>query len=80
MRYPEAVAKRTKDLLFKNNISQYRLIKETCLTKTAIQKMFKNKTKDVKLSTIRVIADFFNMSLKEFFDDEMFNSENLDLD
>ena len=80
MTYTEAVAKRTKDLLFKNNKSQYRLIKDTCLSKTTIRKIFKNETKDVNLSTIRLIADFFNMSLSEFFTDEVFKTENLDID
>ena len=80
MTYTEAVAKRTKELLFRNNKSQYRLIKETCLSKTTIRKIFKNETKDVNLSTIRLISDFFNMSLSEFFNDAIFNSERLDID
>lgn len=78
MTYAEAVAKRTKDLLFKNKISQYRLIKDTLLTKTAVYKMFKGESKDVNFSTIRIIADFFNMPIHEFLNDEVFDSENLD--
>ena len=46
MTLAEAVATRTKELLKKYNISQYRLIKETCLDKTTIQCLLKNKTKD----------------------------------
>ena len=44
MSLAEAVAKRTIDLLIKTGKSQYRLIKETCLDKTTIQALLKNKT------------------------------------
>ena len=40
--------------------------------------MFKGKTKDVRLSTIRLVAEAFGMSISEFFDDELFNYENID--
>lgn len=80
MTLAEAVSKRTKQLLFKNNKSQYRLIKDTCLSKTTLQSINQGKTRDINLSTVRAISDFFNMSLKEFFDDEIFNTENLDID
>ena len=56
MTITEAVAKRIKDLLYKNNMSQYRLIKETCLDKSTIQSILKLKTKDIKVSTISLIS------------------------
>ena len=59
MTLTEATKKRTNELLIKNNISQYRLIKETCLDRTTIQTIFKNKTKDVRMSTIYLIASAF---------------------
>ncbi len=79
MTLAEAVAKRTKDLLFKHNMSQYKLIKETCLDKTTIQSLFKNKTRDVKFSTIFLIASVFDMTVSEFFDCDYFNADNIEI-
>lgn len=66
MTFAEAVTKRTKELLFKNGISQYRLIKDTCLDKNTVRYIFKNKTKDIRMSTVYLIAKFFNMTISEF--------------
>lgn len=75
----EAVARRTNELLIKNNKSQYRLIKETCLDKSTIQTLFKNKTKDIKLSTVFLIAGAFNMTLDEFLNVPYFSKENIEI-
>jgi len=77
MTFAEAVAKRTQDLLKEKGVSQYRLIKDTCLDKTTIQAIFKKKTKDVKLSTVFVIAEFFGMEIWEFTNCPYFKSENI---
>ena len=77
MNLAQATAQRTKELLFKNNMTQYRLIKESCLDKTT-QSLFKNKTKDIKLSTIFAIASVFNMSLSEFFNVAYFDNNEID--
>ncbi len=77
MTFGEAVAKRTRELLFKFNKTQYRLVKETCLDKNTIQNIMKGKTVDIKLSTCFLIADFFGMSLTEFFNAPYFNRENI---
>lgn len=77
MTITEATKKRTNELLIKNNISQYRLIKETCLDKTTIQAIFKNKTKDVRMSTIFLIASAFNMTISEFTNCDYFKDIEL---
>lgn len=79
MTLANAVAKRTSELLRKHNISQYKLIKETCLDKTTIQSIMKGKTKDVKLSTIFLIADVFNMTISEFVNVDYFTKINIEL-
>ena len=68
----QAVALRTRELLKKHNKSQYKLIKETLLNKTTIYNLFKGKKQDVKLSTVYLIAEFFGMTLAEFFDCDYF--------
>ncbi|MBQ8452037.1 MAG: helix-turn-helix transcriptional regulator [Clostridia bacterium] len=79
MNLSEAVAKRTNELLIKNNMSQYKLIKITCLDKTTIQSILKNKTKDIKLSTVFLIADAFNMTISEFTNVPYFEKINIEL-
>lgn len=75
----QAVAERTEELLKKNNLSKYKLGKVTCLDKTTLQSIFKHKTKDVRLSTVLLIANFFNMSLSEFLLGTNFDFENIEI-
>lgn len=79
MNFAEAITKRTKELLIKTGKSQYKLAKETCLDRTTLQAMFKGKTKDVKGSTIYLIAQSFGMTLTEFFDAPYFNDGSIDV-
>ena len=79
MNLAEAVAKRTKELLVAKNMSQYRLIKTTCLERTSIQMILKNKTKDIKLSTVFLIADAFGMTLAEFLSADYFTTEFIEI-
>ena len=78
MTFAEAVVKRTKELMFEKGVTQYKLIKETCLDRTTIQAMFKNKTKDVKLSTLFLIADVFGMTISEFTNVSYFTKQNIE--
>lgn len=77
MNLAQAVALRTEELLKKHKKSQYRLIKETFLNKSTIYSLFKDRKQDVKLSTVYLIAEFFGMSLTEFFDCDYF--KNIDI-
>ncbi len=78
MKPAEAVAVRVKKLLLEQKKTQYRLAKDTCLDRTTIQKMIKGKTNDVNFTSICLFAEFFDMTLEEFFADEIFDRNNLD--
>ena len=77
MNLNKAFAMRVSELLLKNNISKYRLEKETGLTHSAIRYIFNEVNKDVRFSTIVKIASFFDLTLAEFFDDKIFDLKNL---
>ena len=79
MNLAQAVAKRIAELLKKQNKTQYKLIKETCLDKSTIQNIMKNRTKDVKISTLFLIADFFHMTISEFTNTPYFSKQNIDI-
>ncbi len=74
----KAFAMRVSNLLIKNNISKYKLEKETGITHSALRYIFNEVNKDVKFSTIVKIVDFFGMTLSEFFDDDIFDMKNLE--
>lgn len=68
---------RLSNLLNEKNISKYKLEKETGLTHSALRYIFNETNQDVKFSTIVKICYALNISLSEFFDDELFNLDNL---
>lgn len=76
----KAFAMRISNLLIKKNLSKYQLEKETGLTHSAMRYIFNEVNKEVKFSTIVKVAEFFDMSLSEFFDDDIFRYDNLDVD
>lgn len=79
MKLAEAVGKRTKELLFEKNITQYRLTKVTCLNEKTVSDLLKGKTTDVKFSTIYLIVNAFNISLIDFFKSTLFDQDNIEL-
>ncbi len=79
MTLSQAVAKRIEELLKEKKMTQYRLTKETCLDKTTIQSILKGKTKDIKLSTVFLLADAFGMSISEFTNVSYFAKTNIEM-
>lgn len=78
MNLNKAFAMKLSIILNEKGISKYRLEKESGLTHSAIRYIFNEVNKDVKFSTIVKVCDALNISLSEFFDDEIFDIHNLD--
>lgn len=76
----DAVAKRISKLLAEKDMSQYRLEQESGIQHGSMQCIMNRRNKTVTLSTVLMLAKGFNMSLSEFLDDEIFCSEDLDLE
>lgn len=76
----DAVAKRVSRLLLEKNMSQYRLEQESGIQHGSMQCIMNGRNKTVTLSTVIMLARGFGMSLTEFLDDELFCSEDLELD
>ena len=76
----DAVAKRISKLLRQKNMSQYRLEQESGIQHGSMQCIMNGRNKTVTLSTVILLAKGFDMSLSEFLDDDMFASEELDLE
>ena len=75
-----AVAKRISKLLYEKNMSQYRLEQESGIQHGSMQCIMNGGNKTVTLSTVMMLAKGFNMTLIEFLDDEIFQSENLEIE
>ena len=75
-----AVAKRISKLLLEKGISQYRLEQESGIAHGSMQCIMNGRNKTVTLSTVILLARGFNMTLTEFLDDEIFSSEDLEIE
>ena len=75
-----AIAKRVSKLLQEKNMSQYRLEQLSGIQHGSMQCIMNGRNKTVTLSTVILLAKGFGMSLSEFLDDDMFASEELDLE
>ncbi len=80
MNISQAVAIRIKELLIKQNISQYRLERKACLSHDTLKSIMKGKAKGVNLKTLIAIADGFGMTISEFLNSDLFLYDNLNLD
>ena len=76
----DAVATRISRLLQEKNITQYRLEQESGIQHGSMQCIMNGRNKTVTLSTVIMIAKGFRMSLTEFLDDEIFSSEDLEIE
>ena len=75
-----AVAKRISKLLLEKGITQYRLEQNSGIQHGSMQCIMNGRNKTVTLSTVIMIAKGFDMTLKEFLDDDIFESEELEIE
>ena len=76
----EAVAQRIKSILKERTMSQYRLEKNSGIQHGTMQCILKGTNRDIELGTIRMIARGFDMSFIDFLNDEIFFSEELEIE
>ena len=76
----DAVAKRISGLLREKGLSQYRLEQESGIQHGSMHCIMNGRNKTVTLSTVIMLARGFNMSLTEFLDDDVFRSEDLEIE
>lgn len=73
MKLSEAVGKRVENLLAERNMTQYQLYKNGGIPRSTISVTVGGKYKTVKLDTIYQIVATLGITLKDFFDDTLFN-------
>ncbi len=80
MKVSQAVVTRIREVLDEKNITQYRLEKNSGLSKGTITSLMYSRYKGVNLTTLIVIIRTLGMSVEEFFSSPLFNEGNLDID
>lgn len=73
MKLSKAVGKRIENLLIERKMTQYQLYKNGGIPRSTISVTIDGKHQTVKLDTIYQICATLEISLKEFFDDVLFN-------
>ena len=76
----DAVAKRVSRLLREKDMSQYRLEQESGIQHGSMQCIMNGRNKTVTLSTVIMLARGFGMPLTEFLNDDIFCSEELEIE
>ena len=76
----DAVARRITKLLQEKDMSQYRLELDSGIQHGSMQCIMNGRNKTVTLSTVIMLARGFNISLTEFLDDDLFRSEDLEVE
>ena len=76
----DAVAKRVLFLLKNKNMTQYRLEQNSGIPHGAMDRILNSQNKTVTVTTLYKLASGFEISVFDFLDDEVFRSENLELD
>ena len=80
MKISEAVAIRLGRILTERNMTQYRLEKEIAMPHNTMKTLMGKRNNSVNLRTIMQIAKGLNMTVSEFFNDPIFEDENLEVD
>ena len=76
----DAVARRITKLLREKDMTQYRLELDSGIQHGSMQCIMNGRNKTVTLSTVIMLARGFNISLTEFLDDDLFRSEDLEVE
>lgn len=76
----DAVARRVLKLLSEKKMSQYRLEQQSGIQHGSMQCIMNGRNKTVTLSTLIMISRGFGITLVEFLNDDIFNSEELDVE
>lgn len=73
-----AIRKRIQNLLKENNMNIWKLYKATGVSASTLSYFMNEKRELINLKTLLHICEGFNIGLKDFFDDPLFNDVEQD--
>lgn len=74
MKLNKAISEKILKIIREKDITVNKLASICCLTQSTVDSLINGKSKNPKLLTIVRICDGINISLKEFFEDELFDN------
>ena len=80
MNLNRAVALRISGLLEKKKMKKYALEKKSGILHGTLECIMRERNKTVTLTTIFMLARGFDMTVLEFLDDKLFQSEDLEIE
>ncbi len=80
MKTQKAVALRVSKLLHERQLTPYKFCKNLTMSESTLRSITEERYKTTKLDTIILICDGLNITLQEFFNDDLFKRENLDVE
>ena len=78
MIFKDAISKRIYELCDKNNITPNRLAETSCIPPSTLQGITSGKVQNPSSYIIFQICKPLNITIKDFFDSELFNPNNLE--
>ncbi len=69
----DAIRIRIENLICNNNLNGNKLALNSGMNRSNINRFLRGKNKSIKIESITLICQSLNISLKDFFDDELFN-------
>ena len=78
MKLSDAIRKRIKFYLKEKNMNAWKLCKMSGIPCSTISTFMSGKTELLKIDTLLHICEGFNITLREFFSDEMFDTAEQD--
>ncbi len=79
MKLSTAVAMRVSNILRDKNMSQYRLERIIAMPHNTMRTLMSERNKSVNLRTVMQIIKGLDMTTSEFFDDPLFESDDLEI-
>ena len=80
MKVSQAVSERIKQILAEKQITQYRLEKNSGLSKGTLTSLMYARYKGVNLTTLIIIIRTLGITINEFFDSPLFSDDNLEIE
>ena len=77
MDFNQLIAKRTRQLLKERKWTQYKLARRSAIPCSTLSYALNGKVKSITSETLLNICRGFDMKLSDFFDNELFNPENI---
>lgn len=74
MKLSKAISEKILKIIREKDITVNKLASICCLTQSTVDSLINGKSKNPKLLTIVRICDGIDISLKEFFEDELFDN------